>query len=89
MSVNACVCASLEALTLSNIYILETSGSIAIAFYLKHHLGVGKSALGFGLERIRTLVSMITDISHKAIIGKTVYPHFLRCFDRIPLNTCR
>ena len=40
--------------------ISETSGPFAIKFYLKHHLGRGKAALGFGPDRIRTLVSMAT-----------------------------
>ena len=35
--------------------ISETNGSIATKFYLKHHLGGGLAALGFGPDRIRTL----------------------------------
>ena len=50
--------------TLSNIGISETSSLVAIKFYLKHRLGGGKVALGFGLDRIRTLVSIATDSSH-------------------------
>ena len=49
-------------------------------FYLKHHWGEGKVALGFGLDRIRTLVSMATDISHRVIMGKMVLSFFLGCF---------
>ena len=56
--------------TLSNIDISETSRPIAIKFYLKHHWGEGKAALGFGPDRIRTLVSMATDSSHRVIMRK-------------------
>ena len=61
-----CVCVS----TLSNMDISETSGSIVTKFYLKHHWVGGKNALGFGPDRIRTLVSMATDSSHRVIMGK-------------------
>ena len=57
-------------LTLSNMNISETSGPIAVNFYLKHHSGGGKAALGFEPDRIRTLVSMATDSSHRVIMGK-------------------
>ena len=50
--------------------ISETSGPVAIKFYLKHHLGEGKAALGFEPGRIRTLVSMATDCSHMVIMGE-------------------
>ena len=50
--------------------ISETSGPIATKFYLKHHWVGGKAALGFGADRIRTLVSMATDSSHRVIMGK-------------------
>ena len=52
------VCPSVRVLTLSNMNISETSGQIAIKFYLKHHWGGGKVALGFGPDRISTLVSI-------------------------------
>ena len=71
-----CVCP----LTISNMNISKTRGPIATKFYLKHHWGGGKPALGFGLGRIRTLVSMATDISHRVIMGKTASPRFLGCF---------
>ena len=71
-----CVCP----LTISNMNISKTREPIATKFYLKHHLGGGKPALGFGLGRIRTLVSMATDRSHRAIMGKTASPRFLGCF---------
>ena len=51
--------------------ISETNGSIATKFYLKHHLGGGLAALGFGPDRIRTLVSMATESSHRVIMVKT------------------
>ena len=56
--------------TLSNINISETSGQIAIKLYLKHHWGDGKAALCFELDWIRTLLSMATDSSHRAIMEK-------------------
>ena len=59
--------------------IAETNGSIANKFYLKHHLGGGKVALGFGPDRIRTLVSMAIESSHRVIIEKTVSPLLLGC----------
>ena len=55
---------------LSNINILETSGPITNTFYLKHHWGGRKAALGFRAGRFRTLVSMATDSSHRVIMGK-------------------
>ena len=56
--------------------ISKTMGPIANKFYLKHHWGGGKPALGFGPDRIRTRVSMATDSSHRVIMGKTASPHF-------------
>ena len=67
--VYVCMCVCL--FTLSNMNISETSGPIATKFYLKHHWVGGKAALGFGPDRIRTLVSMATDSSHRVIMGKT------------------
>ena len=46
-------------------------------------LGGGKPALGLGPDRIRTLVSIAIDSSHKLIMGETVLARFLSCFDRI------
>ena len=40
--------------------ISETSGPIEIKFHLEHYWGGGKTALGFGSDRIRALVSMTT-----------------------------
>ena len=56
-------------LTLSNINISETSGPIKIKFYLKQYWGWEKVALGFGLYRIGTLVSVATDSFHRVIMG--------------------
>ena len=75
-SVRALVCAS----TFSNMNISETSRPIAIKFYLKHHWGGGKASVGFDPDRIRTLVSMATDSSHRVIMGKTKSSRFLEGF---------
>ena len=58
--------------TFLNIDISETSGQIAITFYLKHHWVEGKAAIhvDFEPDRIRTLDSMATDSYHMVIIGK-------------------
>ena len=66
MCVSVSVCVS----TLLNMNISETRGPIANKFYLKHHWGKGKAALGFGPDRIGTLVSMATYSSHRVIMGK-------------------
>ena len=58
--------------TISNMNISATSGPIAAKFYLKHHWVGAKAALGFGQDRIRTLVSMATESSHMVIMEKTV-----------------
>ena len=62
-----CVC---QCVPLSNINILENRRQIATKFYLKHQWIGGKNALGFGPDRIRTLVTMATDSSHRVIMGK-------------------
>ena len=56
--------------TFSNSNISATSGPIVTKFYLNHHWGGGKASLGFGPDRIGTLVSMATDSSHRVIMGK-------------------
>ena len=38
------------------------------------------SWVGFDPDRIRTLVSMATDSSHRVIMGKTASSRFLECF---------
>ena len=68
----ASVCRFVRASTLSNMNIFETSWQIVIKFHLEHHWGGGMTALGFGLDRIRTMVSMATDSSHRVIMGKTL-----------------
>ena len=65
---SVCVCVRL--LTLSNMNISATSWLIGMKFYLKHHWGGGKASVGFDPDRIRTLVSMATDSSHRVIMGK-------------------
>ena len=47
--------------TFSNSNISATSGPIITKFYLNHHWGGGKAALGFESDWIRTLVSMAMD----------------------------
>ena len=76
----ASVRASVRACTLSNMNISETSRPITTKFYLKHHWGGGKAALGFDADQIRTLVSMATDSSHRVIMGKRASSRFLGCF---------
>ena len=63
-------CVRPSVFTLSNMNISKTNGSIATKFYLKHHLGGGFAALGFGPDRIRTLVSMATESSNRVITVK-------------------
>ena len=75
-SVRPCVRAS----TLSNMNISETSRPITTKFYLKHHWGGGKAALGFDADQIRTLVSMATDSSHRVIMGEKGVITFSRLF---------
>ena len=53
-----CVCVCV------NINISKSRGPIAEVL-----LGRGIAALGFGLDRIRTLVSMAKDSSHRVIMG--------------------
>ena len=67
----------MRASTFSNMNISETSRPITIKFYLKHHWGRGKASEGFDPDRIRTLVSMATDSSHRVIMGKTASSRFL------------
>ena len=55
---------------LSDMNIFETSWPIIIKFHVKHHWDGGLAALGFGPDRIRTLVFMATDSFHRAIMGK-------------------
>ena len=52
--------------------ISETSWPIVIKFHLEHHWGEGLSVLGFGPDRIKPLVSMATDNSHRVVMRKTL-----------------
>ena len=74
--------ASVHAFTLSNMNISETGGLMAIKFYMKHHWGGGKAALGFGADLIRTLVSMATDSFHRVVWGKGRHHVFSAVFNR-------
>ena len=65
-----CVCLSVSLSTPLNINISKTSGPIATKFYLKHHWGGWKAALGFEQDWNGTLVSMVTESSHWVIKGK-------------------
>ena len=62
--------ASVRLFTLSDMNISETNWPIIIKFHLKHHCGGVLAVLGFGPDRVRTLVSMATDSSHRIIMGK-------------------
>ena len=79
-SVRPSVRASGRASTLSNMNISETSRPITTKFYLKHHWGGGKAALGFDADQIRTLVSMATDSSNRVIMGEKGVITFSRMF---------
>ena len=65
------MCVSVCVSILSNVNISETSGPIATKFYLKHRWGWGEAALGFGLGRIGTLVSMAMDSCHRENMKKS------------------
>ena len=69
--------------TISNMNISATSGPITTKFYLKHHSFGVKAALGFGPDRIRTLVSTATESSHRFIMKKTGSPLFSAVFHPI------
>ena len=72
--------ASVRAFTLPNMNISATGWLIGMKFYLKQHWGGEKASVGFDPDRIRTLVSMATDSSHRVIMGKTASSRFLECF---------
>ena len=75
-----CVRPCVRALTLSNMNISATRWPIGMKFYLKRLCGGGKASVGFDPDRIRTLVSIATDSSHRVIIGKNVSSRFLKFF---------
>ena len=77
------MCVSVCVSTILNINISDTIGPIATKFYLKHHWGGGKAALGFEQDRIGTLVSMATDSSHWVIMRKIRKHSSVFIFDRI------
>ena len=83
MGVRPSVRTSVRLSTLSNMNISEISWLIVIKFHQKHHWGVGLTPLDFGPDRVRTLVSMATDSSHRVIMGEnlvtTLTPSFLIC----------
>ena len=66
---SVCVCASVCVSTLSNMNISQPVANRK-KFLVNHHWDWVKAALDFGRDRIRTLVSMATDRSHRVIIGK-------------------
>ena len=55
-----------------NMNISETSWQIFIKYHLEHHWDLELTVLGFGLDPIRTLVSMATDSSYRVMMGKTL-----------------
>ena len=67
--VRLCVCVFMCVLTLSNVNISEAKGP-NIIFYMKHYWGGVKAVVGFGPDRIRTLLSMSTNSSHRLIMWK-------------------
>ena len=69
--------------TISNMNISANCGPIATKFYLKHHWVGGKAALGFWPDRIRTLVSMATESSHRVIMEKRCLHFFSAVFHPI------
>ena len=72
---------SIHPFTLSNMNIFATKKPIATKFYMKHHLGREKAALGFGPDRNGTLVSMATDSSYRVIMGKILLAFSAFIFD--------
>ena len=78
--------------TISKMNISATSGPIANKFYLKHHWVSGKVELGFGPDRIRILVSMATESSHRVREnGVSTFSRlfFIRSFSYLqPMMTC-
>ena len=73
--------------------ISKTSWPIKIKFHLEHYLGEGSTALGFGQDWIRTLISMATDSSHRVIMGKnpvtTLAPSFSSLFLQVTRTTIK
>ena len=61
--------ASVRPSTLSNMTISKTSRLIEFKFHLEHNWVGEKAALGFGPDRIRTMVSLATVCSYRVIMG--------------------
>ena len=66
------VCLAVCLWTFSNSNNSANSWPIVTKFKQNHHWGEGKAALGFGPDRIGTLVSMATNSSRRVIMGKTL-----------------
>ena len=70
--------------TLSNNDISGTSRPITIKFYQKHHLGRGKTALCFLLDRVRqnsgVTFHMTTNSSHRFIMGGNIFATLVPLF---------
>ena len=64
----------LPCLNIFKLQYLRNQWSNRNQIYLKQHWVGRKDALGFGPDRIGTLVSMVTDSSHRVIMGKMLCP---------------
>ena len=60
--------------TLSNIKISDTSGSITINLHLNHIWGRRKGALGFGADRLRTLISIANVETVSPLFSVVIHP---------------
>ena len=60
-----CVCLSVNIFKL-----LRNQWASCNEMFWNHHLGGGKAAIGFGPDRIGTLVSMAKDSYHRVIMGE-------------------
>ena len=67
MCLSVCLCVNIFKLEY-----LRKQWAIRNKIYVNHHWGGGKAALGFGPDRIGTLVSMATDSSHRVLMGENV-----------------
>ena len=55
-------------------------------FYLKNHWGGGKVTLGFWPDRIRTLVSMVTDSFHRFTNGENLVATLASLFLKVSFS---
>ena len=69
MSVCVCVCVWVS-VNIFKLEYLRNQRANRNEILSEPSLGWGKAALGFGPDRIGTLVSMATDSSHRVIMGK-------------------